>query len=97
MKVKWILSVLLCVLAPLTYAAEGETNSKHDGIEITVNVNTASAEELATLLKGIGLKKAHDIVEYRQENGPFKTAADLSNVKGIGAATVEKNLQRILL
>ncbi|MGR5194854.1 ComEA family DNA-binding protein [Vibrio sp. WZ-1] len=97
MKVKWILSVLLCVLAPLTYAAEGETNSKHDGIEITVNVNTASAEELATLLKGIGLKKAHDIVEYRQENGPFKTAADLSNVKGIGSATVEKNLQRILL
>ncbi|MGR4990770.1 ComEA family DNA-binding protein [Vibrio rotiferianus] len=97
MKVKWILSVLLCVLAPLTYAAEGETNSKHDGIEITVNVNTASAEELATLLKGIGLKKARDIVEYRQENGPFKTAADLSNVKGIGSATVEKNLQRILL
>ena len=38
-----------------------------------------------------------DIVEYRQENGPFKTAADLSNVKGIGSATVEKNLQRILL
>ncbi|CAH1532764.1 Transporter [Vibrio rotiferianus] len=97
MKMKWILSALLCVLAPVNYGVAAESNSKHEGIEITVNVNTASAEELATLLKGIGLKKANDIVEYRQENGPFKAAADLSNVKGIGSATVEKNLQRILL
>ncbi|MCG6283038.1 ComEA family DNA-binding protein, partial [Vibrio diabolicus] len=37
-----------------------------DEIEITVNINTAPAEELATLLKGIGLKKAQAIVEYRE-------------------------------
>lgn len=54
-----------------------------------VNINTATAQELQSL-KGIGEKKALAIVEYRQANGPFKTVEDLSKVKGIGAATVER-------
>jgi len=81
----------------LGLAAEDTAQSKHQGIEITVNINTAGAEELATLLKGIGAKKAQQIVDYRDANGEFKTADDLANVKGIGAATVEKNRQRIKL
>ena len=36
------------------------------------------------MLKGIGEKKAQSIVDYREEHGPFKTAADLKSVKGIG-------------
>ena len=55
-----------------------------------VNINTATAAELQTL-KGIGAKKAADIVAYREQNGPFKTVEDLVKVKGIGPATVEKN------
>ncbi|PMH41922.1 transporter [Vibrio sp. 10N.286.49.B3] len=70
---------------------------QYEGIDITVNVNTASADELATLLIGVGAKKAQDIVRYREEFGLFKTANDLSNVKGIGAATIRKNEGRILL
>ncbi|MDF5666479.1 ComEA family DNA-binding protein [Vibrio parahaemolyticus] len=70
---------------------------QYEGIEITVNINTASAEEIATMLKGIGEKKAQSIVDYRTEHGPFKTAADLTNVKGIGEATIKKNEDRILL
>ncbi|MDW2255547.1 MULTISPECIES: ComEA family DNA-binding protein, partial [unclassified Vibrio] len=35
--------------------------------------------------------------DYRTEHGPFKTAADLTNVKGIGEATIKKNEDRILL
>ncbi|EGR0024138.1 helix-hairpin-helix domain-containing protein [Vibrio alginolyticus] len=93
---KWILTLCLFVFAPFSMAADSATD-KYEGIEITVNINTASAEEIATMLKGIGEKKAQSIVDYREEHGPFKTAADLKSVKGIGEATVKKNEGRILL
>lgn len=56
-----------------------------------VNINTADAETISSELKGIGLSKAKAIVEYRKKHGPFKSAADLSLVKGIGERTVEIN------
>ena len=61
----------------------------------TVNINTADASALAAGLNGIGMAKAQAIVEYRQANGPFKSADQLASVKGIGLATVEKNRDRI--
>ena len=54
-----------------------------------IDVNTATAEELQQV-KGIGPKKAEEIVKHRTANGPFKSVADLANVKGIGEASVEK-------
>ncbi len=71
--------------------------TKYQDIEITVNVNTASAEELATMLTGVGLKKAQQIVDYRTKNGPFNTLNDLINVQGIGSATLQKNADKIIL
>lgn len=62
-----------------------------------VNVNTADAEKIAEELKGIGISKAKAIVVYREENGPFKTVEQLTEVKGIGLKTVEKNRTEILL
>ncbi len=62
-----------------------------------VNVNTADAKTISNALSGIGLKKAEAIVKYRTEKGLFKTADDLTNVKGIGKKTVEKNKKDILL
>ena len=56
-----------------------------------VNVNTADAETISAELKGVGLAKAKAIVEYRQKHGPFRSAEDLSLVKGIGERTVELN------
>ena len=56
-----------------------------------VNVNTADAETISAELKGIGLAKAKAIVEYRKKHGPFRSADDLSLVKGIGDRTVELN------
>ena len=53
-----------------------------------VNINTADAETMAAELNGIGLVKAQAIVEYRKKHGPFKSAEDLSLVKGIGERTV---------
>jgi competence protein ComEA len=60
-----------------------------------VNINTADAATLAKELKGVGPKLAQAIVEYRQKHGPFKTADELSLVKGIGPAAIAKNRELI--
>lgn len=62
-----------------------------------VNVNQADAAQIAEELQGIGLSKATAIVDYRTQNGPFQTIEALTEVKGIGLKTVEKNRADILL
>jgi competence protein ComEA len=54
-----------------------------------INLNKATATELSQL-KGIGMKYAERIVQYRDKNGPFKNVEDLLNVQGIGPKTLEK-------
>ena len=56
-----------------------------------VNVNSADASTIAKELDGIGPAKAAAIVEYRQKNGPFRTAEDLLKVEGIGQKVLEQN------
>lgn len=56
-----------------------------------VDINSADAEAISEALNGIGLAKAKAIVEYRKKHGPFRSAEDLSLVKGIGERTVERN------
>ena len=48
-----------------------------------VNLNTATAEQLASI-PGVGPKMAERIIEYRQKNGGFKKVEDLMNVSGVG-------------
>ena len=62
-----------------------------------VNINTASAEEIAAALNGIGMKKAQAIVDYRQNYGLFTRADEIMFVRGIGDATYEKNKEDILV
>ena len=62
-----------------------------------VNVNTADASAIAKELDGIGPAKAQAIVEYRQKNGPFRTADDLLKVDGIGERVLEQNRGNIRL
>ncbi|GGI94689.1 ComEA family DNA-binding protein [Halopseudomonas pertucinogena] len=64
---------------------------------VSVNINDASAAEIAETLSGIGLAKAEAIVSYREENGAFESVEQLEMVKGIGPATIEKNRTRIAL
>ena len=56
-----------------------------------VNINTADAATLSRELKGIGMKRAEAIVEYRRKFGPFKSADELALIKGIGPAAIQKN------
>ena len=60
-----------------------------------VNLNTADAETLDRALDGIGPAKARAIVEYRTAKGAFTSVDELLEVKGIGAATLEKNRERL--
>jgi competence protein ComEA len=55
--------------------------------EGVVNVNTATAEQLA-LLPGIGPSRAEAIIQARQ-NRPFRAVQDLLRVRGIGPATLQ--------
>lgn len=66
-------------------------------VSATVNINTASADELSSALKGVGPAKAQAIIDYRTQYGPFKSVEELAEVKGIGPATLEKNAGLIVL
>jgi competence ComEA-like helix-hairpin-helix protein len=55
----------------------------------TLNLNTATPVELESL-PGIGPALASRIIAQRQKNGPFARIEDLDNVRGIGAATLER-------
>lgn len=82
---RYLTAIAVAVLFPLSAIAG------------PVNVNTADAETMSVELQGVGLSKAQAIVEYREKNGPFQSADELAEVKGIGARTVEINMTNILI
>ena len=57
--------------------------------EKKVNLNKASLEEIKQV-KGLGGKRAQDIIDHRETNGKFKSVDELKKVSGIGAKTIEK-------
>ncbi|MEZ5462557.1 MAG: helix-hairpin-helix domain-containing protein [Dokdonella sp.] len=62
-----------------------------------VDINSADASTLAEGLTGVGLSKAEAIIAYRDEHGPFASAEDLAQVKGIGDKLVERNRENIVV
>ena len=62
-----------------------------------VNINTASASQIADALNGIGLSKAQAIVDYREAYGLFSRADEIVFVRGIGDSTYENNKVDILV
>lgn len=63
----------------------------------TVNINSADAQTLATALKGVGETRAAEIVRHRETYGPFASAEELTEVKGIGQSTLDMNRDVITL
>jgi competence protein ComEA len=75
--------------ASSTSSSSGHNNTNKLAPNEKININTASAEELDRL-PGIGKTKAQAIVDYRNQNGNFKTLEDIEKVKGIKAGSFEK-------
>ncbi len=62
-----------------------------------VDINTADAATLAGAINGVGEKKAATIVEYRNSHGPFASVDDLARIKGIGAGTIDRNRDNLMV
>ncbi|AIF66857.1 hypothetical protein GZ22_09545 [Terribacillus saccharophilus] len=61
-----------------------------------ININQADSEEL-TELNGIGEAKAQAIITFREENGPFTSIEQLTEVPGIGEKSLENMKDQISL
>jgi competence ComEA-like helix-hairpin-helix protein len=84
--------LVLCLALPATASSHGKGSpAKKGGSSVpaataasgTVNLNSASAEQIA-LLPRVGVKAAQRIVDYRKANGGFKRIEDVMEVKGVG-------------
>lgn len=71
----WML-VMILVLSPVLALAE------------KLDINTATAEQLDEVMRGVGPNKAAAIVRYRELNGPYKSIYQIAKIKGIAKRTV---------
>jgi len=71
---------LAVLLSFITFSASAEI----------VNLNKANASALQHYLKGVGEKKAKNIVQYRQQHKKFKSVEEIQEVKGIGEKLYKK-------
>ena len=72
----------------------GSTSSSEEGKK--VNINTATQDELDGL-PGIGPALAQRIIDFREENGNFKSIEDIQNVKGIGDSKFDEIKDKIVV
>ena len=99
-KILWIGASLIALCgSSIVFAVPADQGRAlvSDQVQQQVNINSASASELASSLKGVGLKTAQAIVAYRDANGAFQSLDALMMVKGVGNKTIKKNMQRIVL
>jgi competence protein ComEA len=81
---KLIAAFILAVFSTLLYAEP-------------IDINTATADEIAAAMKGVGKAKAEAIVREREQHGKFKSIDDLKRVKGIKDKTIAKNRDNIMV
>jgi competence protein ComEA len=79
-----LLTALCLALATSSFAVEDVPR-----LVGTVNVNTATHEELQ-LLPGVGEARANAVIALRKQRGGFKNVDELTQVKGIGDAALER-------
>ena len=84
-------AVLGAGLAGVAPAHESPASSRPPAVSgDRLDVNTASAAELAERLPGIGPAKAAAVVAHREAHGPFASVESLVEVRGIGPKTLER-------
>jgi competence protein ComEA len=96
-------AAFLASLAPIalaeTPAAPARTTAapaaQPAAAEPLLDINTASSEQFAQVMVGVGKAKAETIVKDRETNGKFASVDDLDRVRGIGKATIEKNRAKL--
>lgn len=79
--------------SPVTQPLSSRASHQEPGL---VDINHASVHELERLT-GVGPAIAQRIYDYRQSNGPFRSAEDLLRVKGIGSVRLSKMRSQILI
>lgn len=84
------------VVVPRRAASVAAVASGAPAATAPVNLNTASAEELQTL-DGVGPATAADILEYRSQQGGFRSVDDLDQVPGIGPKTMEALRDKVVV
>jgi len=75
-----------------TGAEESTSDTTRDNADeesITVNINTATKQQLMDL-PGIGEVTAERILSYRDENGKFDSVGDLRKIKGMSKRKLEQ-------
>ena len=79
--------IFIGALAGMAYGVDGEASGQ-------LNVNTASSRELAWFLlrNGVGspVRRAENIIAYRQENGPFREVEEIGKVEGISEFELDR-------
>ncbi|OPX56079.1 competence protein ComEA [Oceanospirillum multiglobuliferum] len=93
-----LLSLALSFALPPISFAETSTDTTNNATvsenSTQININQADINTLQQL-KGIGKKKAQLIVDYRTQNGAFKSIEELTQIKGISLKTLEMNKGRL--
>lgn len=89
--------VLMLAAMPFSTSSALAEDAKTAPVAQTVNINTADAQTLAAVLNGVGSSRAEDIIRHRKTYGPFSTVDELTEVKGIGQSTLDKNRAVITL
>jgi len=78
-------------------APEGSSRSTEKSSSIQgglININTADQSEIESL-PGIGPALAGRIIQYREENGPYRVPEDIKSVSGIGEKRYEEIKDKI--
>ena len=86
----------MVLLAPASAQPSPQPSPQVQQVQ-AVNLNTASAEQLAMVLTGVGLKRAEAIIELRTKLGGFTDINQLLQVKGLGPRMLELNRERMQL
>ena len=73
----------------VVYTASLEEVEDESQDSLRVDINTADVEELDELPE-VGPSTAQSIIDYRENNGGFRTVDELEEIPGIGPATLEK-------